>query len=261
MLKRLRSESLEPSGVSVKSNASMMDPTALSEATVTSDPRLSGCMVTDEGCVFLSSALISNPSHLRELDLSYNHPGDSGVKLLNQKLQDPTYKLQILNFHEEREKNTGSKMSSPSSESSCDQPMKNLPFAITDATVTDPSMWKTLRSESPEPSGVSVKSNASMMDPPALSEATVTSEPTMWKRMRSKSPEPSGVSVKSNASMMDPPALSEATVTSDPRYGTRYFLHLSDSFIQTTYCAFQQPTHTRTHKTHFPDPSLFLAIE
>uniref|UniRef100_A0A8C1WQC1 NACHT domain-containing protein n=1 Tax=Cyprinus carpio TaxID=7962 RepID=A0A8C1WQC1_CYPCA len=38
MLKRLRSESLEPSGVSVKSNASMMDPTALSEATVTSDP-------------------------------------------------------------------------------------------------------------------------------------------------------------------------------------------------------------------------------
>ncbi|XP_042570822.1 uncharacterized protein LOC122135444 [Cyprinus carpio] len=107
-------------------------------------------------------------------------------------------------------------MSSPSSESSCDQPMKNLPFAITDATVTDPSMWKTLRSESPEPSGVSVKSNASMMDPPALSEATVTSEPTMWKRLRSKSPEPSGVSVKSNASMMDPPALSEATVTSDP---------------------------------------------
>ncbi|XP_042569987.1 stonustoxin subunit beta-like [Cyprinus carpio] len=55
-------------------------------------------MVTDEGCVFLSSALISNPSHLRELDLSYNHPGDSGVKLLNQKLQDPTYKLQILNL-------------------------------------------------------------------------------------------------------------------------------------------------------------------
>ncbi|XP_052447552.1 NACHT, LRR and PYD domains-containing protein 3 isoform X4 [Carassius gibelio] len=41
--------------------------------------RLSGCMVTEEGCGYLSS---SNPSHLRELDLSYNHPGDPGVKIL-----------------------------------------------------------------------------------------------------------------------------------------------------------------------------------
>uniref|UniRef100_A0A3Q3VUU1 NACHT domain-containing protein n=1 Tax=Mola mola TaxID=94237 RepID=A0A3Q3VUU1_MOLML len=44
--------------------------------------RLSGCMVTEEGCTCLASALKTNPSHLRELDLSYNHPGDSGVKLL-----------------------------------------------------------------------------------------------------------------------------------------------------------------------------------
>uniref|UniRef100_A0A8C1WYQ0 Uncharacterized protein n=1 Tax=Cyprinus carpio TaxID=7962 RepID=A0A8C1WYQ0_CYPCA len=59
---------------------------------------LSGCMVTEEGCGYLSSALCSNPSHLRELDLSYNHPGQSGVQLLNHKLQDPNYKLQILNL-------------------------------------------------------------------------------------------------------------------------------------------------------------------
>ncbi|XP_043118641.1 NLR family CARD domain-containing protein 3-like [Puntigrus tetrazona] len=32
--------------------------------------RLSGCMVTEEGCGYLSSALSSNPSHLRELDLT-----------------------------------------------------------------------------------------------------------------------------------------------------------------------------------------------
>ncbi|KAI4879134.1 hypothetical protein NFI96_007721 [Prochilodus magdalenae] len=44
--------------------------------------RLSGCMVTEEGCCSLASALESNPSHLRELDLTYNHPGESGVKLL-----------------------------------------------------------------------------------------------------------------------------------------------------------------------------------
>ncbi|KAG1961522.1 protein NLRC3 [Pimephales promelas] len=49
--------------------------------------RLSGCMVTEEGCADLTSALSSNPSHLRELDLSYNHPGDSGVKLLSDTLK------------------------------------------------------------------------------------------------------------------------------------------------------------------------------
>ncbi|XP_059361566.1 NACHT, LRR and PYD domains-containing protein 3-like isoform X3 [Carassius carassius] len=59
--------------------------------------RLSGCIVTEEGCGYLSSALSSNPSHLRELDLSYNHPGQSGVQLLKHKLEDPNYKLQILN--------------------------------------------------------------------------------------------------------------------------------------------------------------------
>ncbi|XP_067296652.1 NACHT, LRR and PYD domains-containing protein 12 [Pseudorasbora parva] len=58
--------------------------------------RLSGCMVTEEGCGYMSSALSSNPSHLTELDLSYNHPGDSGVKLLNNKLNDPDCSLQIL---------------------------------------------------------------------------------------------------------------------------------------------------------------------
>ncbi|XP_041868151.1 protein NLRC3-like, partial [Melanotaenia boesemani] len=42
---------------------------------------LSGCLITAEGCASLASALTSNPSHLKELDLRYNHPGDSGVKL------------------------------------------------------------------------------------------------------------------------------------------------------------------------------------
>ncbi|XP_030640792.1 NACHT, LRR and PYD domains-containing protein 3-like [Chanos chanos] len=45
--------------------------------------RLSGCLVTEEGCSSLASALSSNPSNPRELDLSYNHPGDSGVKRLS----------------------------------------------------------------------------------------------------------------------------------------------------------------------------------
>ncbi|KAL1276382.1 hypothetical protein QQF64_036005 [Cirrhinus molitorella] len=59
--------------------------------------RLSGCMVTEKGCYYVFSALSSNPSHLRELDLSYNHPGDSGVKLLTEKLLDSTCSLDKLN--------------------------------------------------------------------------------------------------------------------------------------------------------------------
>ncbi|XP_071003701.1 NLR family CARD domain-containing protein 3-like [Oncorhynchus clarkii lewisi] len=59
--------------------------------------RLSGCLVTEEGCASLVSALRSNPSHLRELDLSNNHPGDSGVRLLSAGLEDPHCRLEKLN--------------------------------------------------------------------------------------------------------------------------------------------------------------------
>ncbi|KAF4100059.1 NACHT, LRR and PYD domains-containing protein 12-like isoform X1 [Onychostoma macrolepis] len=44
---------------------------------------LNDCGVTDEGCAALATALRSNPSHLRELDLSWNKLGDSGVNLLS----------------------------------------------------------------------------------------------------------------------------------------------------------------------------------
>ncbi|XP_037650726.1 NACHT, LRR and PYD domains-containing protein 3-like isoform X6 [Sebastes umbrosus] len=58
--------------------------------------RLSGCLITEEGCSSLASALSSNPSHLRELDLSYNHPRDSGEKLLSSGLEDPHWRLDTL---------------------------------------------------------------------------------------------------------------------------------------------------------------------
>ncbi|XP_024656465.2 protein NLRC3 [Maylandia zebra] len=50
---------------------------------------LSGCLITEEGCTSLALALSSNPSHLRALELSYNHPGASGMKLLLAGLKDP----------------------------------------------------------------------------------------------------------------------------------------------------------------------------
>ncbi|XP_076735981.1 protein NLRC3-like isoform X2 [Maylandia zebra] len=57
---------------------------------------LSGCLITEEGCTSLASALSSNPSHLRELDLSYNHTGDSGMQLLLAGLKDPHWRLDTL---------------------------------------------------------------------------------------------------------------------------------------------------------------------
>ncbi|CAL8367464.1 unnamed protein product [Gadus morhua 'NCC'] len=60
--------------------------------------RLSGCQVTQDGCFSLASALSSNPSHLRELDLSYNQPGDLGSMLFTTVLEDPRWRLGTLSF-------------------------------------------------------------------------------------------------------------------------------------------------------------------
>ncbi|KAJ8250062.1 hypothetical protein COCON_G00232780 [Conger conger] len=63
--------------------------------------RLSGCRVTQRGCDSLASALWSNPSHLRELDLRYNDPGDSGVRALSAAKLD-TLKLLVEHGGENR---------------------------------------------------------------------------------------------------------------------------------------------------------------
>uniref|UniRef100_A0A8C1V7M4 Uncharacterized protein n=2 Tax=Cyprinus carpio TaxID=7962 RepID=A0A8C1V7M4_CYPCA len=61
---------------------------------------LRDCGITDEGCAALASALRSNPSHLRQLDLTGNKLGNSGVKLLFDLKDDPRYKLETLDFCE-----------------------------------------------------------------------------------------------------------------------------------------------------------------
>ncbi|XP_056122565.1 NLR family CARD domain-containing protein 3-like [Rhinichthys klamathensis goyatoka] len=58
--------------------------------------RLRYCDMTDEGCSDVTSALKSNPSHLRELNLSGNKLGDSGVKNLSDLLMNPQFKLEKL---------------------------------------------------------------------------------------------------------------------------------------------------------------------
>uniref|UniRef100_A0A8C6TZL3 B30.2/SPRY domain-containing protein n=1 Tax=Neogobius melanostomus TaxID=47308 RepID=A0A8C6TZL3_9GOBI len=59
---------------------------------------LSGCQVSKSGCASLISALSSETSCLTELDLSYNHPGETEAKQLTALFQDPQKKLRFLSF-------------------------------------------------------------------------------------------------------------------------------------------------------------------
>ncbi|XP_053541662.1 NACHT, LRR and PYD domains-containing protein 3 isoform X2 [Ictalurus punctatus] len=57
---------------------------------------LKGCDVTEEGCSALTSSFHSNPAHIREMDLSENKCGNSGVQKLCALLQHQPCNLQIL---------------------------------------------------------------------------------------------------------------------------------------------------------------------
>uniref|UniRef100_A0A3B4U5W4 NLR family CARD domain-containing protein 3-like n=1 Tax=Seriola dumerili TaxID=41447 RepID=A0A3B4U5W4_SERDU len=96
----LSNNNLQDSGVKMLS-AGLKNPLCTLETL-----SLSGCLVTEEGCASLASALSSNPSHLRELDLNYNHPGDTGVKLLSAGLEDPDWRLDTLRYVEACSRNT-----------------------------------------------------------------------------------------------------------------------------------------------------------
>ncbi|XP_076013748.1 NLR family CARD domain-containing protein 3-like [Genypterus blacodes] len=61
--------------------------------------RFDSCGLSVTHCDVVASALKSNPSHLRELELSENKLQDSGGKLLSAGLESPNCKLEILRLH------------------------------------------------------------------------------------------------------------------------------------------------------------------
>ncbi|XP_067456631.1 ribonuclease inhibitor-like isoform X4 [Thunnus thynnus] len=60
--------------------------------------RLRLCSLSEISCASLASALKSNPSHLRELDLWGNYLSSSEVKLLSNLKESPYYRLKILRW-------------------------------------------------------------------------------------------------------------------------------------------------------------------
>uniref|UniRef100_A0A671X331 NACHT domain-containing protein n=1 Tax=Sparus aurata TaxID=8175 RepID=A0A671X331_SPAAU len=86
----LTNNSLEDSGAKFLS-AGLQSPHCTLECL-----RLSHCLLSERSCESLASALTSQPSSLKELDLSTNDLLDSGVKFLSAGLESPQCRLETL---------------------------------------------------------------------------------------------------------------------------------------------------------------------
>ncbi|XP_055360689.1 NACHT, LRR and PYD domains-containing protein 12-like isoform X2 [Betta splendens] len=145
--------------VTMKNDWSRCEPPSFSPEPGASDTKLSGCLLSEEACVSLASALSSNPSHLRELDLSYNHPGDSGVELLSAGVKDPHWRLDTLRVQNQRRR---AEPPGPSCLSMKSEWSKHEPLTFSNepgASDTKPHQRQRSAGPGPGPSCVSFKSD------------------------------------------------------------------------------------------------------
>ncbi|XP_046699562.1 uncharacterized protein LOC124381758 isoform X1 [Silurus meridionalis] len=175
------------------------------------------CEITDKGCAALTSALKSNPSHLRYLDLSQNKVEDAGAKCLATVLENPQCKLETLRLYSCGITDEGF-VALNSALKSNPSHLRNLNLygnkigqkLLSDLKNNEYSKLQEMielrrkRSESPEPSCVSMKSDESMDHPLRFSDGNSSPVHSELQRKRSESPEPSCVSMKSEESMDHP---------------------------------------------------------
>ncbi|XP_050957883.1 NLR family CARD domain-containing protein 3-like isoform X2 [Labeo rohita] len=172
---------------------------------------LSDCGVTDVGCAALTSALRSNPSHLRELDLSRNEIRASGMKLLSAVLENPYCELEILRLWDcgVTEEGCAALASALRSNPSHLKELNLTGNKLRDSDVKllsdlkdNPHYeLKTLKEKSNSLESIceSMKSDKSMEKQATFKEGYISND--LSQRLRLKPPEPSCVSMKSVDSM------------------------------------------------------------
>ncbi|KAM9348520.1 uncharacterized protein ABDE67_010559 [Symphorus nematophorus] len=193
--------------------------------------RLWGCCLSEISCASLAFALKSNPSHLTELDLRYNHLKESDVKLLCDLVESPHYRLETCWTPSTCGRHALSSGGSSTLEargqcqfcSRCWSGCLLLLHGEGPPLTSDHKMSVRVeeeedRAESPVSSCPSLKSHCSKFEPPTFSNEPGPSDTKVQSsRQRAESPVSSCPSLKSDGSKFEPPFFSNEPGPSDTK--------------------------------------------
>ncbi|XP_061592810.1 uncharacterized protein LOC133457492 [Cololabis saira] len=189
---------------------------------------LQHCGLSEYRCSSLVSALKSNPSHLKHLDLSYNNDlHNADMEQLYDLVKSPDYQLQTLRLtevrkmddcvekEEERPESPGSICLSMKSDWSKDEPPG---FSNEPGPSDTKGRYRSQRPGSPGSSCLSMKSDRSKDFPPNFSKEPGPSDTRgRYRSQRPGSPGSSCLSMKSDRSKDFPPNFSKEPGPSDTR--------------------------------------------